>query len=368
MLDIAPGSDSGPCTRMPLDFTPYLLSASPPASSFEFHSYGLPNGFSQRFPPYTLPSLEPPAYSKPYGGGSLNSRRQGPLKSIIIRPEGEDSLAAGDMAGKASDCSGCTAASVSSALADYEVSSTSISPSSPCSPGRLRKRVSFADSLGKPLTEVRLMRESSDEPPRIPSELLACITQGATAGVTDKPPLKLTFAQPACDYLAFRDRINQNCVSLENVLLNDYTVQGTIKVKNVGFEKRVFVRWTNDLWETSTDVPASYVPGPGDVPGRPSIFDTFQFQFEVPPSSDTSKSVQFAVCFRSNGDEYWDNNFGKNYVIVWETYSEPSTSNLLQGNSNNNNSSDKVNPFFFGSNDLADYACWNHIDSSTPYY
>jgi protein phosphatase 1 regulatory subunit 3A/B/C/D/E len=347
---------------MPLDFTPYLLSASPPASSLEFHNYGMPSshGFSQRFPHFALP-IEVEDRSKTHGhsagGGSLVSRRKGPLKSIIIRQDGEDCGGAGDMTNNQDSPTGSLPSS------DGESNGSSSTPTSPTSPGRLRKRVSFADTLGKPLTEVRLMRESSDEPPRINPQLLACITQGATAQVTDKPPLKLAFAQPACDYLAFRENVDKNCVSLENVLLNDYTVQGTIKVKNIGFEKSVFVRWTTDFWETFEDNAANYVPGPGDVPGRPSLFDTFEFQFEVPTTSDTNKNVQFAVCFRNNeGGEYWDNNNGSNYVILWEKYTEPSPSCL--NNTNNN----KSNPFFFGPNDLADFACWNHVDNSLPYY
>lgn len=367
MLDIAPSSsESGPCSRMPLDFTPYLLSASPPASSFEFHNYGLPSshGFAQRFQHFPLP-IEAEDRSKANGntsnsvGVSLVNRRKGPLKSIIIRQEGEDCGGAGDMTNNQNGSTG----SSPSPTSDVDSSASGSTPSSPCSPGgRLRKRVSFADCFGKPLTEVRLMRESSDEPPRINPQLLACITQGATARVTDKPPLKLAFNQPACDYLAFRENVDKNCVSLENVLLNDYTVQGTIKVKNISFEKSVYVRWTTDFWETFEDTQANYVPGPGDVPGRPSCFDTFQFQFEVPTTSDTNKNVQFAVCYRTSEGEFWDNNSGTNYIMLWEKYTEPSPSCL--NNTNNN----KSNPFFFGPNDLSEFACWNHVDSTTPYY
>ena len=358
MLDIAPASDS-PCSRMPLDFTPYLLSASPPASTFDFHSYSpsSSSSFASRFPPFV--AGEERESKRAYGvntGTSLKNRRHAPLKSIIIRPDNMENLEEEDLLNSEGASPMSSAGPSSAASSDGECT-----PTSPSSPGRIRKKVSFADNVGMPLAEVRLMREGSDEPPRIPPQLLACITQGATAGVTDKPPLKLTFTQPASDYLSFRDKIDKNCVSLENVLLRDYMVQGTVKVKNISFEKTVFIRYTNNSWESHTDVPAIYVPGPGEVAGRPNVFDTFQFEFEVPPSSDLSKSVEFAVCFEASGQQYWDSNSGANYAIVWETFSEPPNSII-------NNASANKNPFIFGPSDLASFACWNHTDPNIPYY
>ena len=346
MLDIAPTSDSSPGARMPRDFTPYLLSASPPGSVFDFHNFqSFASGDFESFSPlshFESPHFESPesqACGKAYGNCSLNSRRNGPLKSIILKSDSDGDLSSG-------------------ATSDGEST-----PTSPCSPGRMRKRVSFADHCGKALAQVRIMSEASDEPPRFKPELLATITQGATASVTDKPPLKLTFSQPASDYLAFRDKIEKNLVSLENVILNDYTVVGTIKVKNVSFKKKVFVRYTYTSWESHEDVVATYVRGPGDIPGRPSCHDTFTFEFEVPPTSNVSKSVEFAVCYDADGTQHWDSNGGANYGIVWEVFREPTPPQpVIHGNDNNNN------PFVFGPSTLTDFACWHHIDTSTPYY
>ena len=338
MLDIAPTSDSSPHARMPLDFTPYLLSASPPGSAFDFHSFhdSLHSSDFNTFPPLShFENPESQACGKAYGNCSLNRRHNAPLKSIILKSDSDGDLSSG-------------------ATSDGESS-----PSSPCSPGRMRKRVSFADHCGKALAQVRIMSEASDEPPRFKPELLASITHGAQASVTDKPPLKLTFSQPASDYLAFRDKIEKNFVSLENVILNDYTVVGTIKVKNISFEKKVFVRYTCSSWESHEDVVATYVPGPGDIPGRPSCHDTFAFEFEVPPTSDVSKSVEFAVCYDADGTQYWDSNNGSNYGIVWEAFRGTPKPCTLDNDNNNN-------PFVFGPTTLTDFACWHHIDTSTP--
>lgn len=341
MLDIAPASDS-PRARMPLDFTPYLLSASPPSVEFH-HFHGIHQSFSS-YPSFDILSVPSPrvqqASGKVHGNCALNARRNGPLKSIIIKSDSNS-----DLSGAASDNDGESV------------------PTSPVSPGRLRKKVSFADQNGIPLATVRIMLEGSDEPPRFNPELLACITQGATAGVTDKPPLKLTFSQPASDYLAFRDRLESNFVCLENVILKDYTVAGTVKVKNVHFEKKVFVRFTYTSWETHEDVPGEYVPAPGESSGRGNVYDTFMFEFEVPPTCDITKKVEFAACLDANGTQYWDSNFGSNYGIVWEDFQEPQQpfSKASEDNTNNNNP-------HFGPSGLTDFACWHHIDNSLAYY
>ena len=51
----------------------------------------------------------------------------------------------------------------------------------------------------------------------------------------------LNFNQPASDYVRFRQKIEHECVSLENVLLNRFQINGTIKVKNVHFQKVFYI-------------------------------------------------------------------------------------------------------------------------------
>ena len=122
-----------------------------------------------------------------------------------------------------------------------------------------RKRVSFADEYGLELLMVREFTESSNSPPMIRRGLLSAITTGASASVTERPPLVLQFPQPASDYYQFRERLERLSVSLENVILKDYNIMGTVKVKNIAFEKKVKVRFTYDSWESFTDVHANYV-------------------------------------------------------------------------------------------------------------
>ncbi|GFR79174.1 protein phosphatase 1 regulatory subunit [Elysia marginata] len=327
--------------RVPMDFSPYLLSASPPSSSFDFMGYSSP--FSNTTHAYSSPFPTPQAYSSPpslsnfcpihhnFSGPSLNQRRKGPLKSIIIKSE---------------------------SLSDSDAESTC--SDSPQSPGRTQKKVSFADHKGLALAQVRLVKESPDEPPALNFDVLSSITKGANADISCKPPIKLCFAQPASDYMAFRDRISSNLVSLENVILRDYTMEGTIKVKNVSFEKSVFVRLSLDEWESHEDIQGSYVPG--FSLGYAEPYDTFSFRIDIPPSFDISKRVQFAVCFEENGKQHWDNNNGENYCVVSENY-ESSESKRTCGY--------MFSPRWLPekqTDNWTDFSAWRDVPCETPYY
>jgi hypothetical protein len=57
----------------------------------------------------------------------------------------------------------------------------------------------------------------------------------------------LNFAQPASDYLRFRQRISENSLSLENVLLNRFQINGTIKVRRSENIKIIFNSFPSNI-------------------------------------------------------------------------------------------------------------------------
>ncbi|KAL3864573.1 hypothetical protein ACJMK2_006239 [Sinanodonta woodiana] len=327
MLQIVPKAECA-WNKMPVDFAAYLLSSSPPASSYELLSYALKIESAQ-FTPGRNGYLQP---------SHLAQARNSPAKSIIIHNTQENS-----------NC--CLDATFST-----DSSPTSQSPTSPTSPGRkARKKVSFADHKGFALATVRIMTEPSDVPPKLGPEVFASLTLGATAVVTDQPPLELDFSQPASDYLAFRDKLEKNSVSLENVILRDYSVIGTVKVKNVSFQKRVFVRYTFDSWETMTDVDASFVACPCD--GLASPYDTFSFDFTVPTNLNKDKRSEFAIGFETPNGQHWDNNNGKNYGIRCSSLKpQPQQYPVCKQQD------------YHEIRNWTEYASWNHVDTSTPYW
>ncbi|XP_037933033.1 protein phosphatase 1 regulatory subunit 3B isoform X2 [Teleopsis dalmanni] len=179
---------------------------------------------------------------------------------------------------------------------------------------RSRKKVIFADDEGLSLTEVRVMSEPSNVPPYWSMKFLEQITQGL---VSPHPADQWTvdFKQPASDYLTFRQKIDSNFVSLENVIVKDEEsiVVGTVKVKNIGFEKEVIVRVTWDDWKSQQDIFCTFARAYGPSTCAHVVFDTFAFKITLPPSS---KRLEFCICFRAKDKEYWDNNDGTNYTIT----------------------------------------------------
>ena len=119
---------------------------------------------------------------------------------------------------------------------------------------------------------------------------------------------KCLFKQPAADHTSFMERLSSNSVTLENVLIqSNENMFGTIRVLNHGFQKKVQLRYSTDLWRSSTDKMCSYVSPVSD-----QNQDVFSFQLTL---SSYSQTISFAIRYCVNGEEYWDNNNGINYHI-----------------------------------------------------
>jgi len=231
------------------------------------------------------------------------------------------------------------------------------------SDNRVYKKVSFADVHGKDLFSVKTITEPSNCPPKLTSKLVHYLIQkeysslyecalerelsvnsfsnlslAANPVPCDRNKViiySLNFKQPAGDYLIFQEKIDTNFVTLENVILNRYNMSGTIKIKNVCFQKRVFLRCTFDSWKSHSDFDASYLPikfynttisATGEFvqmdKQSASHVDTFKFECQLPHClphdfDQTNSKVEFCVCFEDqHGRQHWDNNYGKNYSII----------------------------------------------------
>ncbi|XP_045506123.1 protein phosphatase 1 regulatory subunit 3C [Colias croceus] len=177
-----------------------------------------------------------------------------------------------------------------------------------------KKHVVFADDRGLALEQVKFMTEPSHVPPYWALKVVASPPTERKQPERVEDTWDIRFAQPASDYLEFRRRITENCVALENVIVkqNEGAVDGTVKVKNIDFEKEVFVRATSDGWRTQEDTFCAFVEtGPLSKNGV-SIYDTFGFRLQLPIHS---RRLDFCVSFRCGGKEYWDNKNGENYTI-----------------------------------------------------
>lgn len=164
------------------------------------------------------------------------------------------------------------------------------------------------------------MSEPSNVPPLWSTAYVAGLTGGLfrppkedqDATQDSTPAWQVTFPQPASDYLAFRHKLDQDNVSLENVIVreSEQCLVGTVKVRNLAYDKEVVVRVSSDCWSTHEDVHCTYV----EQPGAPALvlYDTFRFRLTLPVASNI---VEFCVRYRTDSRESWDNNEGKNYLV-----------------------------------------------------
>ncbi|XP_072481672.1 protein phosphatase 1 regulatory subunit 3B isoform X2 [Notamacropus eugenii] len=176
---------------------------------------------------------------------------------------------------------------------------------------KVKKRVSFADNRGLALTMVKVYSEF-DDPLDIPFNITELLENLVTLTTAECESFVLDFEQPSTDYLSFRKRLQADHVCLENCVLKDKAISGTVKVQNLAFEKSVKIRMTFDTWKTFTDFGCQYVKDTYAGSDR----DTFSFSISLPEKVQSYERVEFAVCYECSGQTYWDSNQGKNYRII----------------------------------------------------
>ncbi|KAM9365886.1 protein phosphatase 1 regulatory subunit 3C-B-like [Pholidichthys leucotaenia] len=251
-----------------------------------------------------------------------------------------------------------------------------------------KKRVVFADTKGLSLTVIHVFSKDDDEAYRskqgFAEELQFDMTdlESATMDlkITSPRSLEFDFKQPSADYLDFRNRLFRNSVCLENCSVQERSLTGTVKVRNVGFEKSVQVRVTFDSWASFTDVPCTFM---NNVYGCQDN-DTFSFVVELPSYIPPKNQVEFCICFQVQGQTFWDNNEGKNYILKHTSWSggEPYTATPPASSAEQTKTSEHKNGGVkFGEVEFDQYGSprmssglfpgwqsWGQIDNTVPYW
>ncbi|NXJ88987.1 PR3CB phosphatase, partial [Corythaixoides concolor] len=176
-----------------------------------------------------------------------------------------------------------------------------------------KKRVVFADTKGLSLTAVRFFSKIEEDLCDLQHALsdLACFRPRLRDLRPEVCRYVLDFPQPSADYVTFRSRLHSNFVCLENCLIQDHALSGTVKVRNIEYEKKVMVRITFDGWKSFQDVSCQYMHstyGSADT-------DTFSFELALPKSSISRRATEFCISFQCRQKTHWDNNHGRNYKI-----------------------------------------------------
>lgn len=252
-----------------------------------------------------------------------------------------------------------------------------------------KKRVVFADMKGMSLTAIHVFSKFDDEPYQnkhfggISEELQFDMTDLETATmdlkISSVRSLVLDFKQPSADYLDFRNRLIQNSVCLENCSLQERSLTGTIKVRNVGFEKSVKLRATFDSWTSFTDIECTYMNNVYSCQDN----DTFTFVLELPTYVPPQNRVEFCICFQVQDQTFWDNNDGKNYTLKhvgWNgqdlnILTAPASAEQKKSSEHKNGGVKLLEMEFdqFGSPRMSSglfpgWQSWGQIDNTVPYW
>lgn len=157
---------------------------------------------------------------------------------------------------------------------------------------------------------------------------------------------------------------------------SDSVIIGTIKVSNLSFHKEVIVRSSSDKWNTHEDAFCIYVPNAATNSGAYVLYDTFSFKLALPPKS---KQLEFCVCFRCDGKEYWDNNNGANYQLHKKVQHSPltkshSSDDLLKKSQVSDavlkrENVEKCADVMQAKVDAwSEFASWTHLENTSPYW
>ena len=194
--------------------------------------------------------------------------------------------------------------------------------SPPCASPKEKKTVRFADSQGLPLATVHQKSDSDQDDLSLDKVCgrylnLSAKDEGkALKGQfrLDSPPdspsqsrfeLEYHFTQPGIE-ADFMERVLREKVCLENIHRDGGNVRGIVRVCNIDYHKSVTIRWTNNKWRSVHDKLAMFCAG-----GSDNTTDRFSFQLPLAGSQ-----LEFAICYKVAGGEFWDNNREKNYTLT----------------------------------------------------
>ncbi|XP_074546656.1 protein phosphatase 1 regulatory subunit 3B [Halichoeres trimaculatus] len=227
---------------------------------------------------------------------------------------------------------------------------------------KVKKQVTFADNRGLSLTKVKIFSQFND-PIDIPINITEMF-RSALCVAPHRDQLELDFAQPSSDYLRFRKQLEQQLVCLEHCVLKEKALAGTVKVRNVSFEKSVKLRVTFDTWRSHRDVECVYVKDT-----YPSSYsDTFSFQVSLPEQLGLAERIEFAVCYVVDGAEHWDSNYGDNYRIVWSSMKRELPCSHRSGSSDFGIHFDRYGSPTCSHGIFPDWPSYAGYEDSRPYY
>ncbi|XP_032078578.1 protein phosphatase 1 regulatory subunit 3G [Thamnophis elegans] len=223
------------------------------------------------------------------------------------------------------------------------------SPTAALRGGCCTKRVQFADALGLCLASVK--HYSAAEEPQVPHAVLSRLQsfpmrqrdfEDFTAALAElggcasaaspfpRSPPQVPLRLDGADEPNGAERLRRDRVCLEEVAGTALggaptDVRGVARVLSCPGSKEVTVRYTFNEWLSFLDVPALPLPDGGDPSDGSAPVERYQFSLCLPPGLPNGTAVHFAICYRSQQGEHWDNNGGANYTLRDCSAEKPAT-------------------------------------------
>lgn len=180
----------------------------------------------------------------------------------------------------------------------------------------LTKTVSFADDKNKKLVEIRMFATQSfliSQSPDFKGKRFYSMQQESNRNISNmvskawKPDLSLCFTEPSL-LPGFEERLSGRIVCLEKCGTRNRLITGIVLVRNIEFEKSVFIRYSINKWKTYSDTEAFFLATVQD-----GSRDRFTYTLTLPTSA---QEIEFAICFKTPTQEHWDNNDNQNYRVA----------------------------------------------------
>ena len=144
-----------------------------------------------------------------------------------------------------------------------------------------------------------LVVEPSTPPPLVAPPAAASLTRQLSPPASRRV---FRFSQPGSEP-GFYERVSRENVVLESARDEPRMIRGVVRVSNISYHKEVTVRWSHDRWRSYHDTGAMFSANDGH---------TDRFTFELPANGE---DIEFALRYKCDGQEYWDSNRGRNYVV-----------------------------------------------------
>ncbi|CAF3577869.1 unnamed protein product [Rotaria socialis] len=231
-----------------------------------------------------------------------------------------------------------------------------------------KKNVRFADSVGRELVEVQYINSStngesrelaflldlSSSPPSFTkNNIYLPITSRLehkpwSFDVVSKPTKPINnkqhskrfyclFRQPDSEHPdIYLHEVWKSQIKLEHADIpykssstDEQRLYGTLWVANIGYQKSVSIKYTFNNWLNVYENEAQYCCHSNDSRN----IDQFQITVTIPKDVDR---IDFVLRYCVNGQEYWDNNLGKNYSLQTDSAYTTSTTISLPHDSDFN--------------------------------